>query len=344
MESFVDELKIQKVLSKEDIVTLKNYIGRKYANLSSSKKSYILAHAVYQIIDKNTEGLEDVYSSEARRDLLKNTILKDGRPILLIDIFKTCVSIKDRPQDFTQELVKWTNLHVENKISETELEMYDNCDNDISLVLDADKNSNKAILRTDKFKYAICILLVCTIIFQNVYFLRRYHVLQQSNIITNKVILDQAEKKQDANPGIPQYLRYKEINKVNLRNYLKSRNSLIAEEPYFSTIIGSAKKYNINPLVLFAITGAEQGFVPKSDSDSKKIANNPFNVYHSWQEYNTNIKDSSTIAGVTIINLCKDRPKGKEPFKWINRKYAENPNWGKVVRKLYEELEKNNGG
>lgn len=343
MESFVDELKIQKVLSKEDIITLKNYIGKKYAHLSSSKRSDILAHAVYQIIGKNTEGLENVYNSEARCNLLKNTILKDGQPILLIDIFNICISIKDKPQNFTQELTKWINLHVENKISKTELEMYDNCDNDISL--DIRKSKNKDIFKAVKLRYIVCIL-IAGIIFQNTFFLKRYHALHQNNIITGSLISSSVTAKENRNTGsgIPDYFRYKEINKVRLKTYLNARNSLIAEEPYFSTIIDTAKRCNINPLVFFAITGAEQGFVPKDDSCSKKIANNPFNVYHSWKEYNTNIKDSSTIAGVTIINLCKDRPQGKEPFKWINRKYAENPNWGKVVKELYEELEENDGG
>lgn len=31
--------------------------------------------------------------------------------------------------------------------------------------------------------------------------------------------------------------------------------------------------------------------MPKKDPDSIKIANNPFNVFVSWQKYNTSIED-----------------------------------------------------
>lgn len=335
MGSFVDELKIKKVLSKEDVITLKNYIEKKYMNFSDCKKSDVLTHAVYQIIDKNAQGLENIFSSEVRRDLLKNTILKDGRPILLIDIFNTCISIEDKPECFTQKLTEWTNLHVENKISEAELKMYDSSSH---------MHKSKGIFKTARDKYFICILLASILVFQNMHILKNYYVSHQNNVVTSSLISDSAkieEKAVASDDGLPEYFRYKEINRTRLKNYLGTQNSLISEEPYFSTIIKVAKKYNINPLVFFAITGAEQNFVPKQDLSSKKIANNPFNVYHSWKEYNTNIEDASTIAGVTIINLCKDRPKGKEPFEWMNRKYAENPNWGKVVKEIYEELEKN---
>lgn len=338
MKSFVEELKIKKVLSKEDVVTLKNYIGEKYMDYSSCKKSDILAHAVYQIIDKNAEGLENIYSNEVRLDLMKNTILKDGRPIFLIDIFDICVSMKDKPEDFTPKLMKWANLHVENKISEAELKMYDSSTN---------MRKGKSISKTVRAKCVICVLLANIFIFQNMHISESYYIPHQNDIITSNLILNSAKTKEKtiiSDSGLPGYFAYKEINQNRLNDYLQTRDSLIAEEPYFSTIISVAKKCNINPLVFFAIAGAEQSFVPKQSSSSKKIANNPFNVYHSWKEYNTNIEDASTIAGATIINLCKDRPQGKEPFEWINRKYAENSNWGKIVKEIYEELEKNDLG
>ena len=145
-------------------------------------------------------------------------------------------------------------------------------------------------------------------------------------------------EEQNTFPGIPKYFEYKDISTENLKNFLNSKNSILADEPYFSAILKSSKDFNLNPLILFAITGQEQHFVPKSEKDAKKIANNPFNVFHSWQEYNTNIKDSSTIAARTVVNLCKDRPPKEDPFKWINQKYSGDKNWWKGVKAIYEEL------
>lgn len=69
------------------------------------------------------------------------------------------------------------------------------------------------------------------------------------------------------------------------------------------------------------------------------IANNPFNVFHSWQEYNTNIYDSSRIAARTVINLSKDKPIDTDIFEWINNKYAEDKGWGRGVKGIFQKLD-----
>jgi len=139
-------------------------------------------------------------------------------------------------------------------------------------------------------------------------------------------------------PHLPDYFNYKSIDKTKLLEFLNSRNSMLAEEPYFSAIIKASKEFNLNPHILFAITGQEQSFVPKNHEDAKKIANNPFNVFHSWQEYNTDIYDSSRIAARTVINLAKDKPANIDIFDWINSKYAGDKKWGKGVKEIFKNL------
>ncbi|HBJ2615062.1 TPA: glucosaminidase domain-containing protein, partial [Clostridium botulinum] len=163
-----------------------------------------------------------------------------------------------------------------------------------------------------------------------------------NNIIVyeNKNVKTKKNNLLDKNKNLPQYVKYKTLNNEKLKKYLYTKNSLLADEPYFSSIILSAEQFDINPLILFAITGQEQGFVPKNNKSAKKIANNPFNVFHSWEEYNSDIKDSSRIAARTVFNLLKTMPKGQDPFKWVNNTYAEDTNWHKGVKSLYNELEK----
>jgi len=139
-------------------------------------------------------------------------------------------------------------------------------------------------------------------------------------------------------PYLPEYFNYKNIDKGKLLAFLNTKNSMLAEEPYFSAIIRSSKEFNLNPHILFAITGQEQSFVPKSHENAQKIANNPFNVFHSWQEYNTDIYDSSRIAARTVINLAKDKPSHIDIFDWINSKYADDKNWGRGVKEIFENL------
>lgn len=82
---------------------------------------------------------------------------------------------------------------------------------------------------------------------------------------------------------LPASLRFKEVNRFKLRGYLEKRDSVLRFEPYFSVIIDTAEDYDLNPLLLFAITGQEQGFVPAGQAGAFEIANNPFNVNHSFR-------------------------------------------------------------
>ncbi len=138
---------------------------------------------------------------------------------------------------------------------------------------------------------------------------------------------------------LQKHLQYKEVDKSALQTWLDNRNSLLSEDPYFNQIFVTAKDFNINPLLLFAITGQEQGFVPRHNSYACEIASNPFNVYGSWRVYNTSIEDSSRIAARTIINLSKGCPDDADPILWLNQSYAEDPNWYKGVSALLNQLE-----
>lgn len=138
---------------------------------------------------------------------------------------------------------------------------------------------------------------------------------------------------------LPQSFRYRDINEAGLKAYLASKSSILREDPYFSSILNVGKSFDINPILLFAITGQEQGFVPEQDVSASIIANNPYNVFCSWQSYNTNIIDSSEIACRTIINLSKNRPVSVDPLVWINQKYSADQNWHCGVKHLYREIE-----
>lgn len=139
--------------------------------------------------------------------------------------------------------------------------------------------------------------------------------------------------------GLPSFLSYEPINIERMQGYLKRKNSLLASEPYFSAVMQSAALENIHPVLMFAITGQEQGFVKRGSENAALIVNNPFNVFNSWIEYNTDIHDSSKVAAETIKNILAERPKGENPFKWLNKTYAEDPKWGTGVERLFLEIE-----
>lgn len=138
---------------------------------------------------------------------------------------------------------------------------------------------------------------------------------------------------------LPARLRWQAVDAEKLKEYLAARKSLLRHEPYFSTIMETAYEFDIHPLLLFAITGQEQGFVPEDHPQADKIANNPFNVYHSWQEFNTTTEHSAAVAARTIIRLSRERPPETDPVEWINREYAEDPLWHRGVNALFGAME-----
>lgn len=140
--------------------------------------------------------------------------------------------------------------------------------------------------------------------------------------------------------GLHEELKYVKVDENKLKKWLNNKNSLLADEPYFSAIIAASKKYGIHPLLMFAIVGQEQAFVPKTGAAAQKIANNPFNVYGSWEKYNTNIYDSSSLAADTIIKSSRNRPIYMNAIRWINRRYAEDPNWWNGVSALFAQMKK----
>ncbi|GIQ68262.1 hypothetical protein DUZ99_04360 [Xylanibacillus composti] len=140
--------------------------------------------------------------------------------------------------------------------------------------------------------------------------------------------------------GLPRPLQHRYVNREQLQLWLARKNSKLAEDPYYTTMLNTAKEYNLHPYLLFAVAGQENGYVQTDNPNAEKIANNPFNVYHSWWEYNTDITDSSRIAAKTIVRLSWDQPEDIHPFQWINREYAEDQNWWKGVKAIFEQMER----
>jgi hypothetical protein len=134
-------------------------------------------------------------------------------------------------------------------------------------------------------------------------------------------------------------IQYKEIDKTALKAWLEARNAKISEDIYLENLIYVSELYGVNPLLLIAITGQEQNFVQKDHDFAELMINNPYNVYRSWQTYNTDFDEATRIASRTILTLSEDRPLGEDPVKWINRKYAEDTDWHIGVNAFLRELE-----
>jgi len=439
MDDFLNKLKNNKILTKEDILLLKKNISEEHPHLDNSSKAHILAKSIHNIFNESLRGFTRDYKSSIKTYLIRNTLLKDMETIYQYDVLKACASSEDTSLEFIYQIAKWVSKQANEEIALNtvksliqEIDIDDNyMDDEISLSnilehnteapntnepsiqeasedaidpidnevedssiskypldniepldpennLDSQaeseeieiqsnpvkhyitqlKNKFQKIVHTDieneRFKKYILIysLLICLLIVPIAHIVKNY-LFKESNAFievvssleynekllekNNVIIID--EEIQLITSHLPDYLKYREINQKNLKTYLAEKNSLLSIEPYFTTIIDCSKEFNINPILLFSIAGHEQSYVPKDNKYAEKIVNNPYNVFQSWKKYNTDIEDSSKIVCRTVINLLKDKPEKEDPFKWINRKYAEDKNWWRGVKEIFDTLE-----
>ncbi len=432
MDKLINNLKSKKLISKEDIMTLRKYIDSKYIGISRGEKAMILAKSIHTILNLNLKQFSPETQDIIKNEVIKSTLIQNRNDIYIQDIFKTFIYIEDKEENLSNNFSKWLkdNIGEELSLNDKELKNYllilrkdyskNNTPNtsieerkdisadaqndemqagkNIDIELDDNqifdskpdpiiiKSNNIAIDSVNKQNTIFHITIDKIVEFIKVFsqaikidnrieahwsqssinmliaiFISSILISQPlSNIIIDKINQEKEVLSTNINQltdenlnseendtdyshldfkHIPMSLRFKQINEEKLQSYLMKKDSLLVQEPYFSTIITSAKRFNLNPFVLFAIAGHEQAFVPSDHEFAQEIGNNPFNVFHSWQKYNTDIQDSSTIAARTVFNLLKERPTKENPFKWINRKYAQDKNWYKGVEVIYNTLE-----
>lgn len=148
----------------------------------------------------------------------------------------------------------------------------------------------------------------------------------------------EAEQVDRVENELPTDMQYQDVPNEELRLWLDERQSKLASDERLTTIIQTADDFNIHPYVIVAIAGQEQSFVPRDHPDAAEIINNPYNVFHSWRDYNTDLQDATEIVSRTITTLSADRPEGMDVFQWMNRKYAEHDEWWIGVRQIYDQI------
>lgn len=361
------------VLSPIDVRNIRAYVQHKYAAMPHEKRAEIVADAVNRIIHKQLPNFEDGLKRSITASLIRTAVLEQQRPVKADDIFSACLSLGHTTVGVYEPLHAWVEEQLRISCPKSVLHRLLNelsSDLDVEPVLSSDMNNSQWAQLRDLLKHesvtflaeedasnlaeviklpnsasiqvkrkqksvvimysALSVCLVLATLFYG-WSLNKPTL----NKLQVPVVMKPVQPIKVAEDGLPSQFRYQPIDNEKLIRFLESRSSLLADKPYFDAIVGAAKDFDIHPILLFAITGQEQAFVPKTNKQSKKIANNPFNVFHSWKDYNTTIQESAEIASRTIVNLSKGRPKEVDPITWINRKYAEDPKWSEGVRSIF---------
>lgn len=359
------------VLSPADVRNIRSYVQHKYAEMPQEKRAEIVADAVKRIIHKQLPNFEGSVKRHITETLIRTTVLERQRPVRAQDIFQACLSLDRSVADLYEPFHVWVEQQLNVSCTKPVMlrlmdglslggESSDEAENGLltqlrgllvaeGIRMKAPSARTAAVVALPAAKWgtaltrrprirtsmygALCVFLIVAS------FMYGWSLSKPSlHKLQPPVIMKPSQPVDVLSDGLPPELRYQEIDQARLIEYLQTKSSILAEQPYFDAIISAAEAFNIHPVVLFAITGQEQGFVPKTNKQYKQIANNPFNVFHSWQDFNTNIGQSAEIAARTIYHLSKDKPAAMDPFEWINRKYAEDPKWSDGVRSIFESI------
>ncbi|MFD0587074.1 hypothetical protein ACFQZE_03575 [Paenibacillus sp. GCM10027627] len=331
------------VLTPRDVRNIRSYVQAKYAAMPHEKRAEIVADAVTRIIHKQLPDFDDALKRQLTGTLIRTTVLDQQRAVTADDIYCLCMDLDHTDEGISLPLQKWVRnssafLSSDHASRKVDIEL--NESNEAALELSI---AGEAFIRKNNRKKAYLYggLSLCLTAVSLLYGWSLMTVGQTPQPDKLKAVQQQVAPVKplgDLN-GLSAELRYAGVDREKLVAYLNSKDSILAEPLYLDAIFQAAKQFDIHPVLLVAITGQEQAFVPRSHEKAKEIANNPFNVFHSWQEFNTTIEQSSEIAARTIARLSKNKPDSVDPITWINREYAEDPNWSKGVRSIFARIE-----
>ncbi|WP_438350261.1 hypothetical protein ACP8HI_06265 [Paenibacillus sp. FA6] len=355
------------ILSGGEIVRLKQYIEDKHRSLEPKQRAPILADAVHRIIESRLPSFPEAVKKQICYELLMKQ--RESLVIHTDDVLQHCMSLDLGKEGLLSSLAAWvssrTAVPVQEEVAQDILlrwsqqlmpgvgvslqaleREWDQLNPSVYREIAAASESVVPVWNKEWFNRRKSILIACLCAVVLLFILTLPLDLQSSApalhaepIDISQPILNENVKKEPVD-GIPKEFEYVSIDTKRLQQYLRDKNSMLAEEPYLSAIVKASKEFNIHPLLLFAITGQEQGFVPKDHKRVEEIANNPFNVFGSWESYNTSIEGSATIAARTVFNISGRRPGASDPIQWLNHTYAEDPNWWKGVTWFFDEMKR----
>jgi putative ABC transport system permease protein len=329
----------QPILDNEAVVRIRQYIERKHPDFTHDERESLFANAVHRIMDRHLPDFAEETKVRLRQQLLERIGLEQRFTLLTEHILEACLQL-ELEEDGAQQLELWMKkcgLERDERIAEESQENVLQGELETAAAVAASMASPYVGSRSAVWRWGGLTAMALALGTAGLLYINGSS-RPAPDIVKNAAPAVEAASPPSSAGALPPEYGYQDLDTGKLQEWLNAKKSLLAEEPYFSAILTAAKTNGIHPLLLFAITGQEQGYVPKDGKKSRQIANNPFNVYHSWTDYNTNIADSARIASRTILNISSTRPEEAHPIEWLNTRYAEDPNWWIGVNAIFEKM------
>ena len=120
---FVAELKQFEVLQSDHILTIRNYIQKKYPTASTQQQSIILADAINKVIDICLLDFNKGIRDQVKFGVLQRAAINNNYNISGSDVFRACLFIKDTGENFNASLINWLTKNCCTPIKEKHIDL-----------------------------------------------------------------------------------------------------------------------------------------------------------------------------------------------------------------------------
>ena len=358
MENAIRKLNEAIIVSRKDIMTIRMRIEEEYPNKSKMFKAEKLLEEVNIIIDEHLHSVSSKQNITIRTRIIDKCLMSMQTDINKKTILDELIELDTSEEEVKELLKTWikkeyhgyfTDKRLLKYIKKQRIKPFEKADEMISF---QEKTVNN--FKYDPVQSLIIFMLILILVSVSVISYTSNEMTRlshQKSAIYPKLIykmnpttiLSETSytiriKEVESDVQLPNEFKFRDISKKSLNHYLEKKNSILTNDEYLDIILKVAEEKQINPILLIAIIGQEQGFVPQNHRQALRIINNPFNVFGSWIEYNTNLEDSTYIATETLIKRLSKLPPNTDPFIWINKTYAEDTNWWKGVKYFFYQL------
>ncbi|MEN8905839.1 MAG: 3D domain-containing protein [Clostridiales bacterium] len=117
----IDSLRSKAILTNKNVLDLRWFISNKFPDMDPKQAAKIFADSINKIIDKNLPMIKENYRPKIKTLLFEGAVKKPTFEITCADIFKICIKVKIKDDDYIAELAKWTGYMTGKAISKDRL-------------------------------------------------------------------------------------------------------------------------------------------------------------------------------------------------------------------------------
>ena len=376
MNSDFRKLMAKPVIRLEDVSALRAHIEERHPDYDSHTRAELMAEGINRMLDSAMTGLDGGYRESIKKALISEHLIGSRQSVLKMDVLNRILTLEEKPEqlmaktwgwyvlntghsvtlsDFAEQASPYLPHAMRESLKDTELrnQAYQASSRNAVVNGEPEEPALEETLRKKPYRltqkgklalYGAAAVLVLSVSIP--YLWDRLPAAADKPGQTTAAFMPPHDYRPDAPPVYaiyetlhkPVYLQYRNISIEKLKEYLERKSSMLLSDDYLDQLLAYSYEKDLNPLLLIAIIGQEQNYVPSGHRYATRMIQNPFNIYGSWETHPVGFTASMKEACYTINAALDKRELYTDPFILINNRYAQDPNWHVGVKVIFRDL------